>query len=833
MNGRTTRDVRSALFRSDPPSPLSSTSVRVSPLRTDASIRELQRALAETRATVNTLQKREDASLRADRIGRASSRAASSPLVDPGRGLSQLWQVDALERQLRDAETQKRARRPASSADYRTQTQTGVDGQRALQIELRHVREEKEILEAEAGAFKRRMEAAVNSFEAVSQEAADERAALQAQLRTAQQQLAALQLQTGRGTEGNDATLPASVRAVEADERDGVARAGTRVARMLAIKFIIQSARISQAAAFSRWSGAARSIGLVAELQGAHSREVLSAQRANEQARAAADARLADVARERAELESALRRANQEASSHGVAAQELAANKSALAAARADAGMLGRRVTELEAELASSAASTSAAASASELAAGTLRTRIEELGLELAAAAASAQKAEAAPRAKVVALSRMVKDQQDELRDAYRFSAGCKMLVAVGERTALALSLALTRWRHACDLQDSGRRAQAAEAEAARTARAQVDERNRRIAELEAELRSAAAAGRAAVAAPRPKEKALARMLRDQQEELRDAYGFSARCKLRVTIEQRATLALSGSFSRWRHACELQEADLQLRRAGEHRAEALAAGSEASALRSRVAEVEGRLTAAVSSAKASSAQAGALGRRVAELEQELASASTTPRAKVEKMTRMLRDQQEELRDAYRFSARCKLLTTIERRVAVALSGTFSRWHQACVRQHGSGHATDAAQAAGADYYKRAKAAAAASTAEIGTLRQRVAELEQELASASTATPRAKVEKMTRMLRDQQEELRDAYRFSAGCKLLTVVERHAAMKLSGTFSHWRRECELADAAATRQLQLGNLEAECRRELTLGVMASVRVGRMRDC
>jgi len=279
--------------------------------------------------------------------------------------------------------------------------------------------------------------------------------------------------------------------------------------------------------------------------------------------------------------------------------------------------------------------------------------------------------------------------------------------VAVGERTALALSLALTRWRHACDLQASGQQARSAEANAARTARAQVEEGRRRIAELEAELLSAAAADRAAAAAPRPKEKALARMLRDQQEELRDAYGFSARCKLRVTIEQRAALALSGSFSRWRQACELHGADLQLRRAREHRAEGLAAGSEASALRSRVAELEGRLTAAVSSAKASSAQAGALGRRVAELEQELTAASAT-------------------------------------------------------------------------------------------------------------TPRAKVEKMTRMLRDQQEELRDAYRFSAGCKLQTVIERHAAMKLSGTFAHWRRECELADAAATRQLQLGNLETECRRD-----------------
>ena len=54
-------------------------------------------------------------------------------------------------------------------------------------------------------------------------------------------------------------------------------------------------------------------------------------------------------------------------------------------------------------------------------------------------------------------------------------------------------------------------------------------------------------------------------------------------------------------------------------------------------------------------------------------------------------------------------------------------------------------------------------------------------------------PRAKLDTMAQMLREQQKELRESYTFSAACKLLVVVGRRSATSLALALGAWRVAC----------------------------------------
>eukprot|EP00965_Chrysotila_dentata_P182014 6010215-Pleurochrysis_carterae.AAC.1 len=199
-----------------------------SPLSQADSIREMQRQLAETNAAVRLLheQRKQEFSARTRKPSLFDSRH-DSPKKS---GLSQLWYEDDIERQAgqqRRSQHYMAAHQPSkrydarstgdsrsyngSSLRYEVDVYSLMDRNKALQAELLQVQEEKAVLEGEALAFKQRMEAAVNSFEGIIEQAVAEKTRMYQQLVSAKQQLQTareqLEQQGGR-----------SLRVSEADE---------------------------------------------------------------------------------------------------------------------------------------------------------------------------------------------------------------------------------------------------------------------------------------------------------------------------------------------------------------------------------------------------------------------------------------------------------------------------------------------------------------------------------------------------------------------------------------------------------------------------------------
>ena len=84
--------------------------------------------------------------------------------------------------------------------------------------------------------------------------------------------------------------------------------------------------------------------------------------------------------------------------------------------------------------------------------------------------------------------------------------------------------------------------------------------------------------------------------------------------------------------------------------------------------------------------------------------------------------------------------------------------------------------------------------------------QLLVQLEAQLAAASEArseelqstglagsAPRAKVESLARMLREQQEELSEGYRFSATSKLVAALDNRRRVSLAVAVGSWRCVC----------------------------------------
>lgn len=229
------------------------------------------------------------------------------------------------------------------------------------------------------------------------------------------------------------------------------------------------------------------------------------------------------------------------------------------------------------------------------------------------------------PQSKAVALQQMLRAQQRELHDSYRFSAGTKLLVAVSRHTAVGLAAALGTWRRACDAMAMEQQltavAQAVD-QAVRDSRAASLKRNermgervaeladelllherrktehevelaaatekaaalsRRVAHLEASSEGATVGGGQLGGAPPAKVQQMQQMLQAQQRELHDGYRFSAGCKLMMALGRRTLPSLAAALSTWQctvhllrseHACKALETDNR-RRAKEARAFAL------------------------------------------------------------------------------------------------------------------------------------------------------------------------------------------------------------------------------------------------------------------
>jgi len=237
--------------------------------------------------------------------------------------------------------------------------------------------------------------------------------------------------------------------------------------------------------------------------------------------------------------------------------------------------------------------------------------------------------------------------------------------------------------------------------------------------------------------------------------------------------------------------------------------------------------------------------------RVAELEQKLAATveqarlagAGEERGKLSALSQMLREQQEELTEGYRFSATIKLVSTLDQRRRMDLSAALGSWRIVCMslaaalREAEEGisppptfsddaHEAMAARVADVelmlehrktqaeellvarDAFEKAAAharrdaeertiAAQAASAEAAMQSLRVAELEQKLAAtveqarlAGAGEERGKLSALSQMLREQQEELTEGYRFSATIKLVSTLDQRRRMDLSAALGSWR-------------------------------------------
>ena len=361
-----------------------------------------------------------------------------------GADFAQPWHADAAERQVLEAERRHSTLMMTAAADgawravsHRTQRADDIlaiqDRNRILQVELNRLREEKATVEAEAQAFKQRMESAVSSFEVIIEQAVQEKANTFQQLVETRQRLKQSQRQ----------------------QRTAAAKAGPK---QLTRVFRICESR-DTAVALARWRGFAgelrhdRAAEKIASFEAA-ARETVREREEEELLRsqlqcavqrlAAADGAREEEQRKAEEARSARAEAEERLAGARV---DLAESKESLRSLRAafsaesvalsgESTALARRASELQGQLADAE---HRAAQANE--------RACELQAELERRAETWSLA--AP-GKVGLMRQMLHEQQEELAEARRFSAACKLVTAVGRRDTLSLSTALGAWRRAC-----------------------------------------------------------------------------------------------------------------------------------------------------------------------------------------------------------------------------------------------------------------------------------------------------------------------------------------------------------------------------------------------
>ena len=588
---------------------------------------------------------------------------------------SHLYEVDQLERQIRELELENRKLRrvqagrigggpgapfsPETSAAYNALEQG--PHQRALAEEVARLRSENRSLEVEGIAFQQRMEAAINTFEEQLEQTAHDKELMSSELEEARKALA----------DANAAKAAAEKVARQAQRQQAAGVAATDELQQQHSQELTELTRERDDAIASARMLRAEQL----EARAAHERELRKLQdelrrnadvttrsrdefdeiRANERAAREAheqllrekevvEQRLAECAvqltRAEREREQALTQREQALASAAAQTERFAAAAQS-AAARAQAqqeAKLAHARAEADEELVSVRAQTARAVAAAKaeaqaaLAAAdeelvSVRAQLEasraaaKVAAESAAAAAAAQKsataAEAltngeAGRAKVETLSRMLREQQAELTDGYRLSAYGKLAAAMDKRVVLSLATALAQWRGKNDLISIG------------------EEHTAALVDLRSSSTVATGASIAAL----------------QIETTRLSSELS-----------HATQAAMAQARGHRAQLEATEAALAVAKAEAHAAKVAADTG--------LAHMRARLETAQTAVGATAAEALTNGE--------------AGRAKVAGLSRMLREQQAELTDGYRLFASIKVASAVEKRLVVSLATAWARW----------------------------------------------------------------------------------------------------------------------------------------------------------
>ena len=189
----------------------------------------------------------------------------------------------------------------------------------------------------------------------------------------------------------------------------------------------------------------------------------------------------------------------------------------------------------------------------------------------------------------------------------------------------------------------------------------------------------------------------MSRMLEEQQEKLTDGYRVVATVKLETAMSGHAGSALMHVLERWRWACALLSAEQQS--ASGEVAERVALSQQVEALELKL--VAGWRTLATAKETVAAARQEAVvahGRETAatlkmvDMESQLVAASqegaaaTSLWVRVESMSRMLEEQQQELADGYRLAATMKLGGVAGGRAGSALVHALERWRWACAQE---------------------------------------------------------------------------------------------------------------------------------------------------
>ena len=793
--------------------------------------------------------------------------------------------MDSLEKQLRDVQsrndnlvrTQNYVHSPykARAPDYslaaeRSQREASVAGQSALQSEVWRLQDEKENIEEEALAFKQRMEVAVSSFETIIEQAVREKADIYEQLQTARRQLsraghadavadmeaatderiAELEKEKAQAVRERDravreaqesseredqqaeraqrqvAQLQASLAAAEA-ERDRLTTAMSSSAQSHKAKTeaIESELRSTARAASGENAGLARQVSeLEASLADAtkerERQQAASAQVVLERDQALREARelerfRAGLARQVAQLEGSL--AEVEAEREKLQSTSSSAELSHAATVQqletAQAG-LTKQVSGLEASLARSEAEREQFLAASRSVEETQAAQVQQLESQVATLArqgpqevarltkqlsgleASLAEAET-ERDRLVASSRKADEaiaaSDQAIRETRQLSASLAEANAEREKLQAAAQSAdaMGRERDQALREARETESKARETESSRAALAS------QVAQLEASLAEARAVRPpAAVSGRTAKTDALSRMLQEQQETLSESYVFAMRMKLQAMLGGTHVAAQTRALATWRGACV---------------ALSLAAARPAAAPPAASGAVDG--------------------------------------AKVQALSQMLQEQQQELASSYMFAAGSKLQAVMVGARVTTQARALATWRGACNTraQPASGGADAAAAIKERDRAVQQARELEASLAEARAEREKlvaasrnaeqshalkVQQLRNELESSASfaeeeepeangAASSAKMQALSQMLQEQQQELADSYVFAAGSKLQAVMVGAKVATQARALATWRGVCMLPAAPASSQEeaslreQLRAMEAESKR------------------
>ena len=241
-------------------------------------------------------------------------------------------------------------------------------------------------------------------------------------------------------------------------------------------------------------------------------------------------------------------------------------------------------------------------------------------------------------------------------------------------------------------------------------------------------------------------------IIHDQQSELSGSHRFAAVCKLSGALEKRLTATLSSFFGAWHR--------YYLILAGTEQAKAFASATEAKGA-SEVAELRAELGGRLLEAM----------RRMEDMKVEATKAAAA------------------LRDAN---------TAQQAAVADGRAAVAAAQAQAEAAIASNQAELDKALAAVKEAEAEKERAVAAARAEVEAESDVLAGISATLtngasteAAASSALLQPKLDAMARMVREQQAELSEGYRFMAMCKLSAALAQRRALALSGCMAKWRR------------------------------------------